>query len=48
MLIQGKSHPDPLDLVEADFVAAPIVELCGPGAGMVGHRCRVLERAAVL
>jgi len=31
-------HPDPLHLIEAHFVVAPIVELGGASAGVVRHR----------
>ena len=41
-------NQNPLDLVEAHFVAPAVVELGGAGAGMVGHRCGLLQRAAVL
>jgi hypothetical protein len=42
------SHPDPLHLIEAHFLAPPIVELRRSRAGMVRHLRRLLQRAAVL
>ena len=35
-------HPNPLDLIEADFILPSIVELRRTGAGMVRHGGRVL------
>jgi len=39
---------DPLDLIEADLVAPPVVELRGTRRRMVSHRRGLFERAAVL
>lgn len=41
------SHSDSLDLIEAHFLAPPVIELRCPRAGMVCHLCRFLQRAAV-
>ena len=41
------SDEDPLDVIEADVVGAPIVEPGGPGVGMVGHLARLFQRAAI-
>ena len=41
-------HPDPLHLVEAEFLAPPVVELRRARAGVVRHLRRLLQRAAVL
>src|SRR4051795_7601883 len=38
---------DALDLVQADLVAAPVVELGRAGRGVVGDHRRFLERAPV-
>jgi hypothetical protein len=39
---------DALDLIEAELVAPAIVELRRARRGMVRHRCRLLEGAAIL
>src|ERR1700731_67638 len=39
---------DALDLIEADLIAPAIVELGRARRGVVGHRCGLLKRAAVL
>ena len=43
----GLDH-DALHLVEAEFVPPAVIKLGGTGRGVVGHRRRLLERAAVL
>jgi hypothetical protein len=45
---EGKLNCNPLDLIKADLVAPAIVELRGPGRGVVRHRGSHLQRAAVL
>src|SRR3954470_21543656 len=42
------SNQDALYLVQADLIAAPVVELGGAGRGVVGDHRRLLQRAAVL
>jgi hypothetical protein len=42
------SDDDPFDLIEAQIVAPPVIELRRPGAGMIGHCGGFLQRAAVL
>src|SRR3954469_14505541 len=37
-----------LDLIKADLIVAPVVELGGAGRGVVGDHRRLLQRAAVL
>jgi len=37
-----------LDLIEADFVAPAIVELCRARRGVVGHGRNLLQGAAIL
>jgi hypothetical protein len=52
MKLRGCHHPasnsDPLHLIEAEFLAPAVVELCRARAGMVRHLRRLLQRAAVL
>jgi len=38
----------PLDLIERDLIRAPVVELGGASAGMIGHAGGFFERAAAL
>lgn len=40
-------HADPIDFIEADVVAAPVIELRRARRRMIGQSRRVLERAAV-
>ena len=40
---QPCSDPDPLDLIEGDGLAAPVVEPGGLGVGVPGHLLRLLE-----
>ena len=42
------SDQNALHLVEAEFVLPTVVELGGAGRDVVGHGCRLLQRAAVL
>jgi len=44
----GGADRDPFDLVERDFIAGPVVELCRPWGLVSGDRLRVLDRAPVL
>ena len=49
--VQSQAHSsdqNSLDLIEADLVAAPVIELGGAGRGVVGDHRRLLQRAAVL
>ena len=39
-------HVNPFNLVKADVVAAPVVELGGARRRVIGHRRGVLERTA--
>jgi hypothetical protein len=44
-----RKHPlyvDALNLIEADVVASPVVKLRGARGGVIGHRRRILQRAA--
>jgi hypothetical protein len=41
-------NPHALDLIERDFIGAPVVKLGGAGAGVIGHACRLFERATDL
>jgi transposase len=41
------SHPDPLHLIEAKFLAPPVIELRRAGAGVVRHLRRLLQRPAI-
>lgn len=40
-------YPNPFHIIQADAIAVSIIELRGEGGRVVGHRCRVLQRAAV-
>jgi len=42
------SNRDPLDLIEAHFIAAAIIELRRARRCVVSHCCRLFERAAIL
>ena len=41
-------HSDSFDLIETDVIMAPIIELGGAGAGVIGHGRGVLQGAPVL
>jgi len=41
-------HADPLDLVQADLVVSPVIQLRGARRRVIGHRCGVLECAAAV
>jgi hypothetical protein len=45
---RARLNRNPLDVVEAHILGAPVVEARGAGVGMVGHLARLLKRAAVL
>ena len=47
-LAKQASDPNPLHLIQAQFVSSAIIELCRPCAGMVRHGRGVFEGAAVL
>ena len=44
----GRANRDPLDLIERDLVAVPVVELGGPRPFVGGDGLGVLHSAAVL
>ena len=41
-----RSNRNPLDFIERDFIAGPIIELGGARTFVRGHGLRVLERTA--
>src|ERR1700677_3760026 len=46
-LSSSDSNPDPLHLIEAEFLAPAIIQLRRARAGMVRHLRRLFQRAAV-
>src|SRR3954462_10963622 len=47
ILTREPSNQDPLDLIEGDRIATPVVELGGAGRVVFGDHRRLFERAAI-